>query len=75
MVIAMTITGRYERDENFTTVYADNRIYTIARNTGDWGCLPVGGTSYVGGVLTQERYNDLASACSEKGTFELSEEE
>ena len=70
----MTVTGKYERDNNFTTVYANNCIYTIARNTGDWGCLPVGGTAFVGGKLTQERYNELAAACSDEGTFELSEE-
>ena len=27
----MTIRGRYKRDDNFTAVYANNRIYTIAR--------------------------------------------
>lgn len=70
----MKITGKYERDENFTTIYADNRIYTIARNTGDWGCLAVGETANVGGVLTQGRYNELADACSKEGTFELSED-
>lgn len=68
----MIIYGKYEEDENFTVVYADNRIYTIARNTGDWGSLVVGGTANVGGVLTQERYNELESACTREGSFELS---
>lgn len=33
--MARTIKGRYETDDNFTTIYADdNRLYTIARSTG-----------------------------------------
>lgn len=74
MVDNMTICGKYETDDNFTTVYANNRMYTIARN-GDWGSLGVGERAYVGGILTQKRYDELASACSKEGTFELDEEE
>lgn len=48
---------------------------TIARNTGDWSSVGVGERAYIGGVLTQERYNELASACVKEGTFELSGEE
>lgn len=60
----MKITGNYKKDENFTTVYADNRIYTIARNTGEYGAA-------VGGVITQELYDRWSSECVETGTFEL----
>lgn len=42
------IFGKYETDSNFTTVYCDNTIYTIARNTGDWGCVAVGQRTAMG---------------------------
>ena len=60
----MTVTGKFKKDENFTTVYADNRIYTIARNTGEYGVAAVG-------VITQELYDKWSSECAETGTFEL----
>lgn len=67
----MLITGKYERDDNFTTIYSNNTVYTIARGTGDWGSLKVGKSACVGGVLAQERYNELESQCVKEGTFEL----
>ena len=67
----MLIKGRYEKDDNFTTVYSNNTVYTIARGTGDWGSVKVGETAYVGGVLTKERYNELEAQCVKEGTFEL----
>lgn len=70
-VFFVTITGRYEQDDNFTTVYADNRIYTIARNTGDWDSVAVGERTAMGQVLDQETYNKWARECSSEGTFEL----
>ena len=36
------ITGKYYTDANFINVCTDNTLYTIARNTGDWGCRKVG---------------------------------
>ena len=30
----MTITGAYKKDQNFTTIYTEDTLYTIARNTG-----------------------------------------
>lgn len=67
----MTITGKYKKDENFTTVYVDNRIYTIARNTGEYGVAAVGGHAATGGVITQELYDRWSSECAKTGTFEL----
>lgn len=71
MVNTMTIHGKYERDQNFTTIYANNRIYTIAKNTGSWSSVGVGECTFFGRVLTQEYFDELASACSKEGTFEL----
>ena len=70
----MIIRGRYEGDDNFTTIYADNRIYTIARNTGDWGSVGVGERTAMGQVLDQATYDKWEAECSKEGTFELSEE-
>ena len=67
----MIIKGRYKKDDNFTTIYANNCIYTIARNSGEYACLRVGQCAYIGGELTQERYNELENKCTQEGTFEL----
>lgn len=67
----MEIRGRYEKDSNFTTVYTDNCMCTIARNTGERSCLEVGELAAVGGRLTQERYDELAGQCQNEGTFWL----
>lgn len=68
-----TIKGKYTKDQNFVTVYCDNTVYTIARNTGDWGCICVGEKTTMGQVLTQEVYDKWASDCEKEGTFKLSE--
>ena len=67
----MIIKGKYEEDSNFFTVYSNNKMYTIAKNSNDWGCLSVGGTSATGHILTQERYNEMEASCEEEGVFEL----
>ena len=69
----MKITGKYKKDDNFTTVYYDNTIYTIARNTGNWGSVTVGQMTAIGQILTQEVYDKWASECEREGTFELHE--
>ena len=71
-IINMEITGKYKKDSNFTTVYCNNKIYTIARGTGDWSCLAVGECTSMGQVLTQDVYDSWASECSKEGTFVLS---
>lgn len=70
----MKIYGKYETDENFITVYSDNAIYTIARNTGNWNCRAVGEKTAMGQILTQEAYDKWMSECTEEGSFELSDE-
>lgn len=67
--------ARYTCDDNFTDIYAGNRIYTIARNTGNWGSVAVGERMAMGGVLTQELYDKWCSECTSTGTFELKEAE
>ena len=68
----MKITGKYKVDQNFITVYCDNTVYTIARNTGDGGSVKVGERTFMGQILTQEAYDKWASECEKEGTFELS---
>ena len=71
----MTITGRYEKDSNFITVYANNKVYTIARSTGDWGYVAVGSRTAFGHIVTQEWYESHSATCDHEGTFVLKEEE
>lgn len=67
----MKITGKYTVDQNFITVFSDNKVYTIARNSGDWGCLAVNNNAYIGGKLTQETYDKWEAECDREGTFTL----
>lgn len=69
----MTITGKYEKDSNFTTVYTENAMYTIARNTGDWNCVKIGERMASGHILTKEIFEAWKSECEKWGEFELSE--
>lgn len=69
----MKITGKFEKDDSFTTIYCNNVIYTIARHTGDWGSVAVGQMTATGHILTQEIYDKWASECEREGTFELPE--
>lgn len=70
----MTITGVYKKDANFTTVYTEDTIYTIARNTGEWSYRKIGDWLACGGKLTPEIFQEWKAECTETGTFELSEE-
>ena len=66
-----TIKGKYSTDSNFITVYTGDTMYTIARNTSDWGCIKVGDRTFSGEILTQETFNSWKSECQKEGTFEL----
>lgn len=67
----MRVFGKYERDENFTTIFTDNTMYQIARNTGDWGCRKVGEWMANGVKLTQELFNSWKARCTNEATFIL----
>ena len=66
----ITITGVYYKDSNFINVFVDDKMYTIARNTGEWGSVAVGqSTNY--GTLTQEQFNQWKAKANKTGTFTL----
>lgn len=69
----MLINGRYEKDDNFTYVYTENTLYTIARNTGEWNSVKIGDRTANGNVLTKETFEAWKSECEKEGEFELSE--
>lgn len=65
------IYGSYTEDDNFTTVFSNNTIYTIARATGEWGSVSVGNRTATGHVLDQESYDRMESECEYEGEFNL----
>lgn len=69
----MTVTGKFTRDDNFTTIYTADTMYTVARSTGDWGCVKVGGRMANGYALTPDIFQQWKAECTEEGTFHLSE--
>ena len=66
------IIGSYTEDENFTTVFSNNTVYTIARSTGEWGSISVGNRTATGHILDRETYDKWESECEYEGEFLLS---
>lgn len=71
----MTIIGCYTRDDNFDTVFSNDVMYTIARNTGEWRSVKVGGTLANGQPFTKADYERFKEECDQVGTFILEEGE
>ena len=69
----MTITGLYTKNANFTTIYTEDTLYTIARNTGEWSYVKVNDRLPDGHILTPELFQEWKSECIETGTFNLKE--
>ena len=69
----MQITGKYEQDQNFTTVYTEDTLYTVARSTGDWSSVKIGDRMANGYALTPDLFRQWKAECTEEGTFHLSE--
>lgn len=67
----MTVTGCYTKDSNFITVYSSDTMYTIARGTGEWGSVRVGGTFVNGRPFTKADYERFRGECDNVGTFVL----
>ena len=69
----MTVTGKFSRDDNFTTIYTETTMYQVARSTGDWSSVKIGSRMANGYVLTPDLFQQWKSECTEEGTFHLSE--
>lgn len=69
----MTVTGKFSRDDNFTTIYTETTMYQIARSTGDWSSVKIGSRTASGFILTPEIFQQWKAECTEEGTFNLSE--
>lgn len=70
----MTIKGKYIQDQNFTTVYTEDTLYTLARNSSDWGCVKIGERTATGQILDRETFEKWKSECTKEGMFELTED-
>ena len=69
----MKITGKYYADDNFICLFKNATMYTIARNTGDWGRVTVGGYTAYGQKVTQADFDRWIANADQEGTFELAE--
>lgn len=69
----MTITGKFSRDDNFTTIYTADTMYQVARSTGDWASVKIGGRMANGYILTPDLFQQWKAKCIKEGTFNLSE--
>ena len=69
----MKITGKYYVDDNFTYLFKNSTMYTIARNTGDWGSVTFGEHTAYGQKVTQADFDRWIANADSEGTFELAE--
>ena len=69
----MKITGKYYADDNFTYLFKNATMYTIARNTGDWSSVTIGGHTASGQKVTQADFDRWIANADSEGTFELAE--
>lgn len=69
----MKITGKYYADDNFIYLFKNATMYTIARNTGDWGSVTVGEHTAYGQKVTQADFDRWIANADQEGTFELAE--
>lgn len=70
----MTIHGRYRLGKYFITVFSDNTMYLIARNSYDWIRVNVGKIFENGEPFSKADYDRLETKCDNVGTFEVYEE-
>lgn len=68
-----TITGKYRKQDETATVFADDKIYIIPED-GKWSCIEMGEHIFGGPVLTKKLYEEMASGCKKSGTFMLVEQ-
>lgn len=69
----MKITGKYYVDNNFIYLFKNTTMYTIARNTSDWGSVTVGEHTAYGQKVTQVDFDHWIANADSEGTFELAE--
>ena len=67
----MRVRGCYTKGSNFITLFSSDVMYIIARNTGGWGSVRVGGTFANGQPFTKADYERLKEDCDQVGTFVL----
>ena len=67
----MTVIGCYTRDDYFDTVFSNDVMYTINRNTGKWGSVRVGDTFDNGMAFTKADYERYKEECDSVGVFTL----
>jgi hypothetical protein len=67
----MRVRGCYTKDSNFITLFSSDVMYTIARCTGEWRSVKVGGTFANGQPFTKADYERMKEECDQVGTFVL----
>lgn len=68
----MTITGKYNTDQNFINVFTEDKLYTIPRNArSNWSYITVGDRTSQGVIFDMETFKKLKAECTEEDTFEL----
>ena len=58
-------------DENFITVFLDDTMYQIAKNSGEWAYRSVGSELANGVKLTKELFDSWKDECKNRGRFVL----
>lgn len=65
------VRGKFKKDSNFIYVYSEDTLYTLARNSSDWGAVRIGERTASGALLDQATFEEWKDACTKEGVFEL----
>ena len=66
-----TVYGKYCKDDNFTTVFCDNKMYVISNNTGKSNYVKIGQQMNNGFTLSKELFDKWKNECTQEGMFKI----
>lgn len=71
----MRIEGKYTQDDNFVTIYTENTLYILDKETLEFESRRVGDKIASEEVLTQEFFDEQKNLCENEGVFVLNNDE
>lgn len=71
----MRIEGKYTQDDNFVTIYTEDTLYILDKETLEFESRRVGDKVASKEILTQEFFDEQKNLCENEGVFILNNDE
>lgn len=71
----MRIEGKYTQDDNFVTIYTEDTLYILDKETLEFESRKVGDKIVSEEILTQEFFDEQKDLCENEGIFVLNDGE